>query len=255
MFTLVVADDDPDSRLLVARALAEGNMFRIVAEAVTAEDALAQASSLHPDIVVLDPMLAGDDGLWALPRIRQAAPRTKVVLRSAFPSSELRFAALSGGAIGYLEKSRSPLDLADDLLAVCGLLDVVEAGIREAKAHLGEHLQTPRLARRFVKHALERWGLRSEVELVELLVSELVTNSIVHGRSEVEVSVSLGNGVVRVAVFDSSLDPPVRKVIQAEEGSGRGLLMLDALSTAWGTGFTPSGKNVWFEIRTTFQDA
>jgi DNA-binding NarL/FixJ family response regulator len=253
MFTLLVVDDDPDSRLLVAHALKESQTFKIIGEAAQAEDAASLASSWGPDIVMLDPVLREEDGLWALPRIREAAPETKVVLYSAFPPSELRFAALSGGAVGYLEKSRSPLTLADDLLAVCGLLDVVEAGINQAKARLGANIQSPRLARRFVKRALERWGVRSEIEVVELLVSELVTNSIVHARSDVEVSVAVSSDHVRVTVFDSSLDPPVRNAIRPDGASGRGLLMLDALSSSWGIDFAPGGKSLWFEIKNEFR--
>jgi DNA-binding NarL/FixJ family response regulator len=253
MFTLLVVDDDADSRLLVAHALRGSETFQIIGEAAGAEDAVSLASSWHPDIVMLDPVLVGADGLWALPRVREAAPGTKVVLHSSFPSSELRFAALSGGAVGYLEKSRPRLTLGDDLLAVCGLLDVVEAGINEAKARLGPNLQTPRLARRFVKQALDRWGVRREVELVELLVSELVTNSIVHARSDVEVSVTVASDLVRVAVFDSSLEPPIRRAVRPDGASGRGLLMLDALCSAWGSDVTPGGKSVWFEIKNEFR--
>jgi DNA-binding NarL/FixJ family response regulator len=253
MFTLLVVDHDPDSRLLVAHALKAADTFQIIGDTAESEDAISLASSRQPDVVMLDPALTGEDGLWTLPRIRDAAPDAKVVLYSAFPSSELHFAALSGGAVGYLEKRRSPLTLTDDLLAVCGLLDVVEAGISEAKARLGANLQTPGLARRFVKQALERWGVRTEIQLVELLVSELVTNSIVHARSDVEVSVTVASDIARVAVFDSSPEPPVRKVVRSDEASGRGLLMLDALSSAWGTDFTSGGKSVWFEIKNEFR--
>jgi DNA-binding NarL/FixJ family response regulator len=249
MFSLLVVDDDPDSRLLVAHALKVTEMFQVIGEAAGADDAVVLASSLHPDVVLLDPVIVGEDGMWALPRIRHAAPETRVVLHSSFPASELRFAAVSGGAVGYLEKRRSRLTLADDLLAVCGLLDVVEAGINEAKARLGANLQTPRLARRFVKEALQGRGVRSEVELVELLVSELVTNSIIHAHSDVEVTVSVSSELVRVAVFDSSPEPPTRSAAGPDGASGRGLLMLDALSSAWGIEFAPGGKSVWFEVK------
>jgi DNA-binding NarL/FixJ family response regulator len=253
MFTLLLVDDDPDSRLLVSHALKGENTFQIIGEAAGAEHAVSLASSLHPDIVMLDPVIRGEDGLWALPLIREATPDAKVVLRAAFPPSELRFAALSGGAVGHLEKGRSPLSLGDDLLAVCGLLDVIEAGIDQSKARLGANPQTPRLARRFVNSALDRWGAKSEIELVELLVSELVTNSILHARSDVEVSVTIAADVARVSVFDSSPDPPVRKTVRPDGTTGRGLLMLDALSSAWGIAFAPGGKSVWFEIKNEFR--
>lgn len=249
MFTVLLVDDDPDSRLLVTHALERGDPFEVVGEASEAGEALSLAASLRPDIAIVELALPGRDGLWVLPRIRDVAPDTKVVLRSAFPASELRFAALSGGAVGYIEKRRSPLALADDLLAVCGLLDVIDARIDEAKARLGAGHHSPGLARRFVKRAIQRWEVRSELDVIELLVSELVTNSIVHAGSDVEVSVAVVSDRIRVMVFDSSREPPIRKEPGPDESSGRGVLMLDALALAWGTEFTPGGKSVWFEVR------
>jgi DNA-binding NarL/FixJ family response regulator len=254
MFSLILVDADPDSRLLVTHALKRGTTFEVVGDTGDIEAGLSLAAARRPDITVLDPAFGGD-GVRALRRIREAAEDTKVVLRSTFPASDLRFAALSGGAVGYLEKSRSPLTLADDLLAVCGFLDVVDAGIDEAKAHLGAHDHTPRLARRFVRRALERWEVQSELDIVELLVSELVTNSIIHAGSDVDVSVSVKADRIRVAVFDSSREALVRKEPGPEDLSGRGLLMLDALTSAWGTEFAPGGKSVWFELRNELRPA
>jgi CheY-like chemotaxis protein len=249
MFGLLLVDDDPDSRLLVSHALKSGGTFDLVAETGRADEAITLAESLRPDIAVMDVVLdGGGDSLSAVPRLREVAPDIKVVLRSAFPVADLRFAAATGGAVGFLEKSRSPLTLGDDLLAVCGLLDVVDIGIGRAKARLGTDHRTPRLARRFVTRALERWRAQSELDVIELLVSELVTNSIVHGRSDVEVSVAVIDHRVRVSVFDSSHEPLVRRELGMEGTSGRGLLMLDALAVDWGTEFVPGGKNVWFEV-------
>jgi DNA-binding NarL/FixJ family response regulator len=253
MFSLLLVDGDADSRMLVTRALERGSPFEVVAETDQADEAVSLAATHRPDITLLDPVLRAPGGLWALPRIREAAENTKVILRSTFGASELRFAALSGGAVGSLEKSRSPLALADDLLAICGLLDVVGAGIDGAKIHLGASNQAPRLARRFVTQALRRWELQSELDVVELLVAELVSNSVLHARSDVEVSVAVIDDRIRVAVFDSSREPPVRREAGPEDTSGRGLLMLDALAASWGTEFAPGGKSVWFELRSDFR--
>ncbi len=250
MFSLLLVDGDADSRTLVAHALERGSPFQVVAETDRAGEAASLAAAHRPDITLLDPALGAPGGLWALRGVREAAPGTRVILRSTFGASELRFVALSGGAVGYLEKSRSPLTLADDLLAVCGLLDVVRAGIEGAKVHLGASNQAPSLARRFVTRALERWELQSELDVVELLVAELVTNSILHARSDVEVSVAILADRIRVAVLDSSREPPVRREPRLEDTSGRGLLMLDALAADWGMEFVPGGKSVWFEVRT-----
>ena len=208
MFRLLLVDGDPDSRLVVTHALRRRRMFEVVGEASDAGTAISLASSLAPDIVLLDLHLRDKDGLWALPRIREGAPAAQVVLRSAFPVSELRFAAFAGGAVGYLEKGRSPLTLSNDLLGICGFLDVIQ-----------------------------------------LLVSETVTNAILHARSEVQVSVALAGDRVRVSVFDGSTRGVVRRPALPESTSGRGVAMLDALSSGWGVQFTPRGKCVWFDVR------
>jgi len=249
MFRLLLVDGDPDSRLVVTHALRRRRMFEVVGEASDAGTAISLASSLAPDIVLLDLHLRDKDGLWALPRIREGAPAAQVVLRSAFPVSELRFAAFAGGAVGYLEKGRSPLTLSNDLLGICGFLDVIEAGIQQAKARLARNNHSPRLARRFVAEALDRWGSRAEFDVIQLLVSETVTNAILHARSDVQVSVALAGDRVRVSVFDGSTRGVVRRPALPESTSGRGVAMLDALSSGWGVQFTPRGKCVWFDVR------
>jgi len=85
-----------------------------------------------------------------------------------------------------------------------------------------------------------------------LLVSELVTNAIVHGRSGAAVDASLrADGVLRVAVTDDSpaLLPAVDRQPQATAEGGRGLLIVSLLAARWGVvPTTGGGKTVWFEL-------
>ncbi len=63
-------------------------------------------------------------------------------------------------------------------------------------------------ARRFVTTALHRIGLEAHTELAELLVSELVTNAVLHAGTEITIEVSHDGGVVRVDVADGSRQRP-----------------------------------------------
>lgn len=85
-----------------------------------------------------------------------------------------------------------------------------------------------------------------------LLVSELVTNAIVHGRTGATVEAALGQGrVLRVAVTDDSaaLLPEVDTAVHASAEGGRGLLIVSLLATRWGVRPNPAGgKAVWFEL-------
>ena len=104
MFGLLVVDDDPDSRLLVSHALRSAEAFDVVGETGRADEAVTLAQSLRPDVAVMDVILAGGtDSLSALPLVREVAPQVKVVLRSAFPPDDLRFAAKAGPVVNRAE--------------------------------------------------------------------------------------------------------------------------------------------------------
>lgn len=102
----------------------------------------------------------------------------------------------------------------------------------------------PSLARRFVRSL----DLGDDCPVVELLVSELVTNAVTHARSDTKVTIGSDVELLRVTVSDScSATPHLR---QADETGGRGLRLVDELSTRWGSDpVSGDGKRVWFELR------
>lgn len=84
---------------------------------------------------------------------------------------------------------------------------------------------------------------------VELLTSEVVTNAIVHGRSEPQLAVEVGDHLVRVAVRDSSPELPFRQLGRLDDISGRGVIIVEELASAWGVERERNGaKRVWFEV-------
>jgi anti-sigma regulatory factor (Ser/Thr protein kinase) len=107
-------------------------------------------------------------------------------------------------------------------------------------------------ARRFVGAALRRWDVRPDVaELACLLTSELITNACRHARSRARVSVVQQPEAVRVEVHDSGGGRlRVGRRPKPEQQGGRGLHIVDALASRWGSTASDEGTVVWFELPT-----
>lgn len=109
-------------------------------------------------------------------------------------------------------------------------------------------------ARAEVRRQLEGWGLTEQSETAELLVSELVTNALVHARSRLRLTLTAAHGVLRCEVSDADGHRPrVRRVTETDEG-GRGMFLVDALARRWGCDGDGPGKTVWFELATCGSD-
>lgn len=109
--------------------------------------------------------------------------------------------------------------------------------------------EAARHARRFTKRTLRLWGVTEETDAILLVVSELVTNALVHTEGQVRLDLTLVNRRFRVAVADSSPRTPVKPTsIGWEATGGRGILLVEAMSAAWGTVPVSGGKQVWAEI-------
>jgi len=106
-----------------------------------------------------------------------------------------------------------------------------------------------RAARRFVGATLQAWGRGDLVDDAMLVSAELAANAVVHARSEFEVVLTQRNdGVVRIAVRDASAAPPVSAAAPWPVPSGRGLVLVGALSERWGHEMLEGGKLVWAEF-------
>jgi DNA-binding NarL/FixJ family response regulator len=104
---ILLVDDHPITRAALA-SLLEGHGFSVAGEAADGDEAIELARRLRPDLVLLDLSMPGLDGLQALPRIREAAPETEVVVLTASGTEENLLAAIRCGAAGYLLKSEPP---------------------------------------------------------------------------------------------------------------------------------------------------
>ncbi len=105
-------------------------------------------------------------------------------------------------------------------------------------------------ARRFTERALSAWGLADLCDVATLLVSELMTNAILHARSGVLLNVRHDANAVRIQVCDSSPLPPRVRHFRPDAGTGRGVRLLESLASTWGVAQNAHGKCVWFTLAT-----
>lgn len=103
-------------------------------------------------------------------------------------------------------------------------------------------------ARAHVRALLESTGREDLLETAVLLVSEVVTNALLHAGTDIDVGAVLDDAGLRVEIGDGSLHLPSRRRYAATAGTGRGLLMLEALVDDWGVSQHSRGKTVWFRI-------
>lgn len=130
-------------------------------------------------------------------------------------------------------------------MARCGTLQPVSTALT---THLPPDPRSAGVARRFVTIALHELGEDGLSELAELLVSELVTNAVLHARTTITLEVYRTTAGVRVGVVDASPRSPRQRDFSDEAMTGRGLTLVESLSSSWGTEPTRNGKTVWFEL-------
>lgn len=103
-------------------------------------------------------------------------------------------------------------------------------------------------ARRITADVLSTWGHADAADAATLLVSEVVTNAILHAGSEIELRLTTAPHHLRVEVRDTSMLVPALRRYQADAVTGRGLELVETVAAAWGVIPEPDGKVVWFEL-------
>jgi anti-sigma regulatory factor (Ser/Thr protein kinase) len=101
--------------------------------------------------------------------------------------------------------------------------------------------------RRFVRDVLSDQP-REIVDAAELMACELATNCVRHAHTDFELTI-YAQGEIRVEVRDTNDGQPVPRSPAPVEPSGRGLLIVEAMSDTWGVTPSPTGKTVWFVLR------
>ena len=117
--------------------------------------------------------------------------------------------------------------------------DTIQLGV-------GPDSLSPRATRHlFAKHFADH----PRLDDLLLCLSEVVTNAVLHAGPPIEVTGGVVDSkTVRVEVSDGSKVTPIQRNPRHSSPTGRGLNLLDRLTSDWGVDITNKGKTVWFEI-------
>jgi serine/threonine-protein kinase RsbW len=124
---------------------------------------------------------------------------------------------------------------------------------RVRQATLPVARQSPGLARQVARDALMSWQLTHLTDTAILLISELVTNAVLHARTNglgLALQLEVHGTWLRIEVHDADLRGPEPRTSAGLEESGLGLVLVDSLADSWGVRETPDGKAVWAELDT-----
>jgi len=92
------------------------------------------------------------------------------------------------------------------------------------------------------------------LDVVALLITEVVTNAVVHARTPIVMTVQVTGGTIRVEVHDEDSTLPVVQRAAPYQPGGRGLAIVAGFADAWGVeAAPPNGKTVWFEVASSRQ--
>jgi anti-sigma regulatory factor (Ser/Thr protein kinase) len=120
--------------------------------------------------------------------------------------------------------------------------------MRTAKTTLPPDPTSSRACRRFLLSTLEDWKADQFADDAVLLLSELVTNAVLHAGTEIEIQVQLDGDVLRAEVRDGDPRLPAVRHYSLLSGTGRGLALVAETARSWDVEALPNGKRVWFEL-------
>ena len=132
---VMVADDHPIMRNGLREALDAEEDFEVVGQASDGVEAVSMAERVEPDVIVMDVMMPGKDGVDACREIMEALPETQVLMLTASTAEDAVVEAVAAGATGYLQKHSGPEELAVAIRDVAqGKLRIPDRSIRRVFA-------------------------------------------------------------------------------------------------------------------------
>ena len=116
---VLLVDDHAVVRSGLSKFLMVNKDLKLVGEASDGAEAIQMASLHKPDVVLMDLMMPGVDGIAATREIHQKYPSVKVIALTSFAEQNMVQGALQAGAIGYLQKNVTAKELANAIRSAC----------------------------------------------------------------------------------------------------------------------------------------
>ena len=167
---VLIVDDHTIVRKGIRALLAEIEDIAVVGEASDGVEAVAQAETLTPDVILMDLLMPQMDGIEATRQITSRQPGVRVLVLTSFVADDKVFPAIKAGALGYLLKDSAPQDLVQAIRQV----------------HRGESSLHPTIARKLLEEMAHPSASRStpdplserELEVLQLLAQGLSNREI-----------------------------------------------------------------------------
>lgn len=140
---IILVDDHNVVRMGLKAYFSTLTDIHVVGEAANGQEAVELVTQVAPDVILMDLIMPGMDGVEATRQIKKVSPRSQVIVLTSYHDDEHIFPAIRAGALSYLLKDVDPDELADAI----------------RRAHAGEAVINPRVAARLVK---EMHGARGE---------------------------------------------------------------------------------------------
>jgi len=115
---VLVVDDHAIVRRGIRALLAENEHIEVVGEASDGQEAVTRADALSPDVVLMDLVMPGLDGIEATRQITADEAGPRILVLTSFAGDDMVFPAIKAGALGYLLKDSEPADLVEAIQQV-----------------------------------------------------------------------------------------------------------------------------------------
>ena len=184
MIRIIIVDDHAVVRQGLRFLLEQQPDISVVGECGDGEQAVALASTLLPDVILLDLLMPKMDGMTAVREIKRITPTTQIIILTSYYEDDQIFSVIKAGALSYLLKDSSPQELV--------------AAVRAAAR--GESTLHPMVAAKVLRE------MQQQSPLDELTPRERdVLILIAHGRSNHEIAVELSIGEQTVKTHVSNI--------------------------------------------------